>query len=66
MIYEWKCPTCGDLTEVIHSVAEHDVPPDYPCKNSCDENWVRKISTPNYDMEHMRDKGILERLEKFT
>ena len=69
MIYEWRCQGCGRVIEIQRPACDYNKEPDTPCTttNECAiAGWKRKISLSNPDFETMRDKGILERLEKWT
>lgn len=70
MIYEWRCPQCSMISETTGTIAVHDQHPDVENhKTDCtheEGKLNRIISRSNPDFETMRDKGILERLEKFT
>jgi hypothetical protein len=61
MRYEWKCNQCSKITEVTRSVDDRKKGPK---RGSCCTlaGFERILSLPAYDWEHMRDKGILERL----
>jgi hypothetical protein len=69
MIYEWRCSSCGEVVDITRPAADYDVPPDEAC--TCPgwlhdkAKWEKKISVPHYDMEHMFDKGIFERVERW-
>ena len=63
MIYEWRCSSCGTIVEVTRTVEFHKEDPG--CEHCMGSKWIRKISKSNPDFEHMYDKGILERVEKF-
>ena len=67
MIYEWRCQICGEIAEVERHVDDRHLGPsqnEAPCTCGV-QHYERILSRPNYDFEHMRDKGILERLEKW-
>ena len=66
MIYEWKCVHCGGIEEIEGPVSEHDREPDFDCPACGEVEWMRIMSLPHIPFETLRDKGVFERLEKYT
>jgi hypothetical protein len=67
MIYEWRCGTCHQVTEVHHSIADNEVPPDDPCMKchipTYPQVWTKVItSAPPVMWEDARDKGVFDRI----
>lgn len=71
MVYEWRCTECNLVVEIQRTVAEYKDMPNHSEYDGlgnpkCLHFWKRKISISHPDFETMRDKGIFERLEKYT
>jgi hypothetical protein len=71
MIYEWKCPVCGRISEVQRSVKDIDVRPtdeelahEAECPDKgLNTELVRIVSKSNVPFETLRDRGMFERLD---
>ncbi len=63
MIYEWRCNGCSMVVEVTRPAKDYNRMPGQ-C-NCGEKTWSKKLSTPHTPFEHLRDKGVFERLERF-
>jgi hypothetical protein len=73
MIYEWRCPQCKMITEAERTVEDRDTPPTRvdginhkaDCSHMPVDALVRILSSPHTNFEHLYDRGVFERVERF-
>jgi len=67
MIYEWKCPQCGEIAEVERVADDYQLGPsqnEAVCMHPV-EDYTRIITSTSVPFETLRDKGVFERTKDY-